>query len=189
MIPSIHRSLCSTEGPSLRPDLPTPGALQRAAVKDGPQGHRPLRRAASLRAVRCYARLWKGGDVSDGLTGDRCQRPGSPGGRNQSGRASGDQPVTSRVTMGTPPPAMPRRRGQQPARQIGEGSPNPRHWRLPPPPRRASRAVPAEPTGGDGVGDRRSMAFLLWERNVVVTECPIQGQRPPRATHIDRSHI
>ena len=69
-------SLCSTEGPSLRPDLPTPGALQRAAVKDGPQGHRSSRRAASLSVARCDARLRKGEDISDGLTGDRCRRLG-----------------------------------------------------------------------------------------------------------------
>ena len=50
--------LCSTEGPFLRPTCP-PGALQRAAVKDGPQGHRSSRRAASLRAVRCNAKLGK----------------------------------------------------------------------------------------------------------------------------------
>jgi hypothetical protein len=80
-----------------------PRALQRATVKDGPQGHRSSRRAASLRAVRCNARLWTGGDVSDGLTGDCCRRPGSAGGRNRSGRALSDQSVTSRVTMGTQP--------------------------------------------------------------------------------------
>ena len=67
------------------------------------QGHRSSRRAASLRAVRCNARLCTGGDVSGGLTGDRCRRPGSAGGRNRSGRALGDQSVTSRVTMGTQP--------------------------------------------------------------------------------------
>jgi hypothetical protein len=50
-----------------------PRALQRAAVKDGPQGHRSSRRAASLRAVRCNAKLWKGEDTSDGLTGN-CRR-------------------------------------------------------------------------------------------------------------------
>jgi hypothetical protein len=62
-------SLCSTDGPSLRPDLPTPGALERVAVKHGPRGHRSSRRAASLRAARCKARLWKGEDFSDGLSG------------------------------------------------------------------------------------------------------------------------
>lgn len=45
----------------------SPGALQRAAVKDGPQGHRSSRRAASLRAARCNAKLCKGEDSSDGL--------------------------------------------------------------------------------------------------------------------------
>jgi hypothetical protein len=51
-----------------------PGALQRAAVKDGPQGHRSSRREASLRVARCHAKLWNGEDISDGLTDDRCRR-------------------------------------------------------------------------------------------------------------------
>ena len=63
-----------------------PGALQRTAVKDGPQGHRSSRRAASLRAVRCNAKLWKGEDISDGLTGDCCRRLGSAGGRTRKDR-------------------------------------------------------------------------------------------------------
>ena len=57
-----------------------PRALQRAAVKDGPQGHRSSRRAASLRAVRCNAKLWKGEDISDGLTGNCRRRLVSVGG-------------------------------------------------------------------------------------------------------------
>ena len=56
-------SLCSTEGPSLRPDLAYTGAFWRAAVKDG-QGHRSSRRAASLRAARRNAKLEKGEDFS-----------------------------------------------------------------------------------------------------------------------------
>jgi hypothetical protein len=51
--------LCSTEGPSLRPDLPIP---QRCGEwrQGWPQGHRSARRAASLRATRRNATVWKG---------------------------------------------------------------------------------------------------------------------------------
>jgi hypothetical protein len=51
-----HPSLCSTEGPSLRPDLPTLGHCSERRSRMA-EGHRSLRRAASLRAVRCNAKL------------------------------------------------------------------------------------------------------------------------------------
>ena len=54
---SVKRpSLCSTEGPSLRPDLPTPGRCGERRSRMA-EGHRASRREASLRAARRNAKL------------------------------------------------------------------------------------------------------------------------------------
>ena len=72
-----------------------PGALQRAAVKDGLQGHRSSRRAASLRAARCNAKLRKGEDSSDCVYRRSMGRLGDTGVK-RSGRAT--NPFSGRST-------------------------------------------------------------------------------------------
>ena len=59
-------SLCSIEGPSLRPDLPP---LGRCGGQGWPPGPRSSRRAASLRAARGTAKLGKGEAISGLLLG------------------------------------------------------------------------------------------------------------------------